>query len=82
MEKEATMCGYFPTFRYHPINGFTLDSKNVNFDNFYGFLDKQTRYTALLKVNQDNKDKLYEQNKLDAIRKYEFYCDMAHKDKN
>lgn len=82
MEKEATMCGYFPTFRYHPINGFTLDSKNVNFDNFYGFLDKQTRYTALLKVNQDNKDKLYEQNKLDAIRKYEFYCDMAQKDKN
>ena len=79
IEKEATNCGYFPTFRYHPINGFTLDSKNVNFDLFNDFLDKQTRYTALSKVNKDNKDYLYEQNKIDAIKRYEYYCSLIDK---
>lgn len=80
MEKEATNCGYFPTFRYHPVNGFTLDSKNVNFDLFYEFLDKQTRYTALSKVNKENKDALCEQNKLDAMKRYEYYCSLERKD--
>ena len=79
MEKEATMCGYFPTFRYHPLNGFTLDSKNVDFDKFYDFLDKQTRYLALAKVNKEKKDELYNKNKCDAIKRYEFYQEMADK---
>ena len=80
MEKEATNCGYFPTFRYHPLNGFILDSKNVNFDLFYEFLDKQTRYTALEKVNKENKDYLYEQNKNDSIKRYEYYKSLESKD--
>ena len=80
MEKEAVNCGYFPTFRYHPINGFTLDSKNVNFDLFDDFLDKQTRYNALNKVNSENKDYFYEQNKMDAIKRYEYYCSLERKD--
>ena len=80
MEKEAVSCGYFPTFRYHPINGFTLDSKNVNFDLFDDFLDKQTRYNALNKVNKDNKDYFYQQNKIDAIKRYEYYCSLERKD--
>lgn len=79
MEKEATTCGYFPTFRYHPANGFTLDSKNVDFDMFYDFLDKQTRYTALSKVNKENKDELYECNKKNAMKRYEYYCSLNNK---
>ena len=80
MEKEATLCGYFPTFRYHPINGFTLDSKNVNFDLFESFLDKQTRYTALSKVNKDKKDEFYQNNKNNAIKRYEYYKSLESRD--
>ena len=79
MEKEATMCGYFPTFRYHPANGFTLDSKNVNFDLFESFLDKQTRYTALNKVNKDKKDEFYQENKNNAMKRYEYYCSLERR---
>lgn len=80
MEKEATMSGYFPTFRYHPVNGFTLDSKNVNFDLFESFLDKQTRYTALNKVNKDKKDEFYQDNKNNAIKRYEYYKSLESRD--
>ena len=79
MEKEATFCGYFPTFRYHPINGFTLDSKNVNFDLYYDFLNKQTRYTALNKVNKDKLEEFYQENKNNAIKRYEYYCSLEIK---
>ncbi|MBQ9318178.1 MAG: pyruvate:ferredoxin (flavodoxin) oxidoreductase [Bacilli bacterium] len=80
MEKEATKCGYFPTFRYSPVTGFKLDSKDVDFTLFNDFLDKQTRYTALEKVNKDNKDALYEQNKIDAIKRYEYYKSLDSKE--
>ena len=78
MEKEATLCGYFPTFRYHPVNGFTLDSKNVNFDLYYDFLDKQTRYTALNKVNKDKLEEFYQENKNNAIKRYEYYKSLEN----
>lgn len=80
MEKEATLCGFFPTFRYNPINGFTLDSKNVNFDLFESFLDKQTRYTALNKVNKNKKDEFYQDNKNNAIKRYEYYKSLERRD--
>ena len=31
LEKLAYESGYFPTFRYHPINGYNFDSKNVEY---------------------------------------------------
>lgn len=77
MEKEATNCGYFPTFRYHPINGFTLDSKNVNFDLFEEFLNKQTRYKMLEKVNKEEKEELFKLNKMDAMKRYEYYKSLT-----
>ena len=80
MEKGAVTCGYFPTFRFHPINGFTLDSKNVNFDLFYDFLNKQTRYNALEKVNKENKEELFKQNKENALNRYEYYKSLQKKD--
>ena len=79
MEKEATECGYFPIFRCHPVNGFTLDSKNVNFDLFFDFLDKQTRYSMLEKINGDQKDILYNENKMDAMKRYEYYKSLDNK---
>ena len=73
MEKLAVECGYFPIFRRHPVNGFTMDSKNVDFTKFDEFLKLQTRYSMLDKVNKENYDELLNENKQSAIARYEYY---------
>ena len=57
MQKLAVDCGYFPTFRRHPITGFTLDSKNVDFDAYEDFLNSQTRYSMLKTINPEKAEK-------------------------
>ena len=69
----AVECGYFPTFRRHPINGFTLDSKKIDFDKYEEFLNTQTRYSMLDKVNKEQSEELLRLNKEDAIEKYKYY---------
>ncbi len=74
MQKMAVKCGYFPIFRYNPVvQQLTLDSKNVDFDLYEEFLLLQTRYSALDKVNKENAKKLLDENKSDAIKRFEFY---------
>ncbi len=80
MEKMAVDCGYFPTFRRDPIKGFTLDSKKVDFDKYEEFLNLQTRYSMLNKVNKENSKELLEQNKQDAIERYEYYSSLQRVD--
>ena len=72
IQKLAVECGYFPIFRRHPINGFKLDSKNINFDKYDEFLKLQTRYSMLNKVNASSKE-LLKENKNNAIERYEYY---------
>ena len=71
MEKEAVACGYFPIFRRHPNSGFSLDC-NPNFELYEEFLNKQTRYNILSKIN-DEADILLKQNKKEAIERFEYY---------
>jgi len=73
MQKLAVECGYFPTFRRHPINGFTLDSKKVDFEKYEDFLKLQTRYSMLDKVNKEEANDLLKENKENAIERYEYY---------
>ena len=80
MEKLAVESGYFLTFRRHPINGFTLDSKNVDFDKYEEFLNSQTRYSNLEKVNKEEAKALLEKNKKDAIEKFEYYSNLQKVD--
>ena len=68
LEKLAYESGYFPTFRYHPINGYNFDSKNVDFDKYRKFVDKQTRFN-LISTN----DSLYEVCMNEVKRRYEYY---------
>ena len=70
IEREAVACGYFPIFRRNPITGFSLDC-NPNFDLYEEFLNKQTRYTMLSKINSDNT--LLDSNKEEAIKRFEYY---------
>lgn len=79
MEKLATACGYFPTFRYQPeTNTFHLDSKNVDFNLYEGFLMKQTRYAMLEVINPKHAKELLEQQKSEAIKRYEYYKSLEN----
>ena len=80
IEKLAVDSGYFLTFRRHPINGFTLDSKNVDFDKYEEFLNSQNRYSNLEKVNKEETKTLLEQNKQDAIERFKYYSNLQKVD--
>lgn len=70
----ATKCGYFPIFRYNPITEtFTLDSKNVNFDQYEEFLNSQTRYAMLYKISPEKAEQLLQENKQNAMKRYQYY---------
>lgn len=75
MEALATKCGYFPTFRYDGKT-FTLDSKNPDFDLYEEFLNNQTRYSMLKTVNKEKADELLEENKANAIERFEYYKNL------
>ena len=77
MNKEAVECGYFPLFRYDSKK-FYLDSK-ADFDKYDEFLSKQTRYSALSKVN-DNFKELLKLNKENSIKRYKYYQELSIKD--
>ena len=42
-------------------------------DLYNEFLDGETRYSSLAKVNPNKKDELYEANKNNAINRYKYY---------
>jgi len=75
-EKLATQVGYFPIFRRNPETGeFKLDSE-ADFDGYMDFLLGETRYKSLKKLNPERANELYEQNKKNAIQRYEFYKNL------
>lgn len=74
MERLATECGYMPIFHYHPeTKKFYLDSKEPNFDLYEEFLQKQTRYKMLEKVNVKEAKQLLAENKEQAMERYQYY---------
>lgn len=82
MEKLATESGYFLTFRRHPINGFVLDSKRVDFELYEDFLNKQTRFNMLKAINPKKADELLAANKDFAINTFNYYEELSKKDLN
>ena len=71
LEQLAYQSGYFPTFRYHPINGYKFDSKNVDFDKYRSFVDKQTRFNLI------SHDKSLYDSCLDELkRRFEYYKNL------
>jgi len=83
-EKQATKVGYFPIFRYNPeTKEFKLDS-DADFDGYMDFLMGERRYKALKKLNPERAEELYEQNKNNAMERYEFYkhLDQTKKESN
>ena len=77
MEKLATASGYFPIFHYNPIEQkFYLDSKNTDFDKYEEFLQRQSRYNMLEKINPSQSEELLKQNKENAIKRYNYYKNL------
>lgn len=80
-EALATKCGYFPIFRYNSkTDKFILDSKNPNFDLYEDYLNSQTRYTMLKKVDPDKAEELLHANKMEAMKKFKYYESLTKED--
>ncbi len=74
MERFATECGYAPIFHYHPEERkFYLDSKEPNFELYPEFLQKQTRYQMLNKINPEKAEQLLKENMENAKARYAYY---------
>ncbi|MGE5455761.1 MAG: pyruvate:ferredoxin (flavodoxin) oxidoreductase [Ignavibacteriales bacterium] len=81
-EKLATKCGYFPIFRYNPMNEtFSLDSKDVDFDLYEEFLKSQTRYSMLNVLNPEHADELLKASKANSMRSFEYYKSLVKDEK-
>ena len=81
MEKLATECGYFPIFHYHPeTKKFYLDSKEPDFDLYDTFLQKQTRYKMLEKINPEQASELLQENTENAKERYAYYKMLSEQD--
>ena len=73
MQKLATKCGYFPIFHFNPTEQkFYLDS-TADFELYDEFLNNQTRYNMLKKINPEEAENLLNKNKENAIKRYNYY---------
>lgn len=74
-EKLVTESGYFPLFRYNPETEiFTLDSK-ADFTKYNEIFNRENRYS----INEEEKISLLEQNKKNAIDRYNEYKTLEGK---
>ena len=77
-EKLAVESGYFPLFRRHPIDGFSMDSK-ADFDKYYEFIAGEDRYKTLKKINPDAYKELLEENLENAKDRFESLKSIENK---
>ncbi len=84
--KLATLCGYWPTFRFDPRletegkNPFRIDSKEPQWDRYQEFLMNEARYAQLLDINPDKAEDLLAGNLREAKRRYAMYKRYAAMD--
>ena len=77
--KLATLCGYWPTFRFDPKlevlgkNPFKIDSKPPQWDRYKEYLMNEARYYQLLDINPEHAEELYDLNLKEAKRRYAMY---------
>ena len=80
-EKLAVESGYWPIFRYDPdTKKLSLDYKNPNFDKYEEFLSKENRYAMTKLVNEQRANVLFENNKNNAIRRFEYYKKLSEEE--
>ena len=81
--KEAVECGYWHLWRYNPQleaegkNPFKYDSKEPDWSKFQAFLNKEVRYTSLLKAFPAEAQELFAAAEENAKWRYETYQRLA-----
>ena len=79
-ERLAVNCGYFPIFRYNgETKEFNLDFTDPDFDLYEEFLNGENRYTMIKSVSEKLAKQLLEENKANAIKRFEFYKNLKIK---
>ena len=79
----ATVCGYFPIFRYNPdTKEFKLDSKDVEFDKYHDYLMTENRYANIFAINKKSASEILEKQKKWAIERYRYYEKLEKETKN
>ncbi len=80
-EKLAVESGYWPIFRYDPdTKKLSLDYKNPDFDKYEEFLSKENRYAMTKLVNEKRAKELFENNKNNAIKRFEYYKKLSEEE--
>lgn len=72
-QKKAVECGYWPLYRYNPMNEekpLVIDFPRPNFEKFQDFMMNETRFAALPKVNPDHAEDLLAKTRKDAERRF------------
>lgn len=77
-QKLAVTCGYFLLMRYKDEK-LLLDYPKPDFDKYDEFLSNEIRYNALKIKNPKEAKKMLEINKNNAIKRYEYYKNLAEK---
>ena len=79
-ERLAVNCGYFPIFRYNgETKEFNLDFNDPNFDLYEEFLNGENRYTMIKSVSEKLAKQLLEENKANAIKRFNYYKNLKIK---
>ena len=75
-EKKAVETGYYPLFHYNPdTKEFKLDAK-ADFSRYFEFIAGEDRYRMLKKINPDKYHELLEENRINAIERYNYYVGL------
>ncbi len=81
-EKKAVETGYYPLFHYNPdTKEFKLDAK-PDFSRYFEFIAGEDRYRMLKKINPDKYHELLEQNRINAIDRYNYYVQLEEQSEN
>ena len=73
--KLSVECGYNILMRYQD-NKLTIDSQEPNFDKYDEFLNNEIRYNSLKLKNKEAAEYLLEEQKNNAIKRYEYYKNL------
>jgi pyruvate-ferredoxin/flavodoxin oxidoreductase len=81
--KEAVESGYWSLYRYNPVlmnQGklpMILDYKKPDFHRMIRFMEKQDRFSALLKVDEEKANLLFQKTVTDAQKRFFTYANLA-----
>jgi pyruvate-ferredoxin/flavodoxin oxidoreductase len=82
-EKLAVKCGYTMLMHYSPSEGILhLDSAKPDFEQYLSFLNNEVRFNALMIKNKTFAEEILNEQKENAIKRYQYYENLSKKSEN